>query len=82
MRQIPLLKRERRRGLQRRGHASRIDYVCAPQDLLSAVTGAGTCEEVLLQTGGRVDHLPVFADVSIQPLQGIKNVQRKNVFVM
>ena len=59
------------------GHASRIDYVCAPQDLRSAVSGAGTCEEVLLQTGGRVDHLPVFADVSIQPLQGIMYVQSK-----
>ena len=57
--------------------ASRIDYVCAPQDLRSAVSGAGTCEEVLLQTGGRVDHLLVFADVSVQPLQGKKNVQRK-----
>ena len=41
------------------------------------MSGAGTCEEVLLQTGGRVDHLPVFADVSVQPLQGKKNVQRK-----
>ena len=50
--------------------------LCASR-LMSAVTGAGTCEEVFLQTGGRVDHLPVFADVSIQPLQGIKNVQRK-----
>ena len=59
------------------GHASRIDYVCAPQKLRSAVSGAGTCEEVLLQTGGRVDHLPVFADFSIQPLQGMKCVQRK-----
>ena len=26
---------------------------------------------------GRVDHLPVFADVSMQPLQGMRNVQRK-----
>ena len=59
------------------GHASRFDYVCAPQELRSAVSGAGTCEEVLLQIGGRVDHLLVFADFSIQPLQGMKSVQRK-----
>ena len=59
------------------GHASRIDYVCAPQDLSSALSRAGTCEEVLLETGGRVDHLPVFADFSIQPLQGTRSVQRK-----
>ena len=59
------------------GHASRVDYVYAPHELKSAVSGAGTCEEVLLQTGGKVDHLLVFTDVSIQPLQGKKNVQRK-----
>ena len=59
------------------GHASRIDYVCAPQELRSAVSGAGSCEEVLLQTGGRVDHMLVFADFSIQLLQGMRKVQRK-----
>ena len=59
------------------GYGSRIDYVCAPQALRSAVSRAGTCEEVLLQTGGRLDHLLVFADVSIQPLQGMRKVQRK-----
>ena len=59
------------------GYGSRIDYVCSPQALRSAVSRAGTCEEVLLQTGGRLDHLPVFADVSIQPLQGMRKVQRK-----
>ena len=63
------------------GHASRIDYVCAPQELKSAVSGVGTCEEVLLQTGGRVDHLPVFADVSIQPLQGKKNVHNEKMYL-
>ena len=59
------------------GYGSRIDYVCAPQALRSAVSRAGTCEEVLLQTGDRLDHLLVFADVSIQPLQGMRKVQRK-----
>ena len=34
-------------------------------------------KEVLLQTGGRLDHLLVFADVSIQPLQGMRKVKRK-----
>ena len=58
-------------------YGSRIDYVCAPQALRSAVSRAGTCEEVLLQTGGRLDHLPVFADVSIQLLQGMRKVKRK-----
>ena len=32
---------------------------------------------MLLQTGGRLDHLPVFANVSMQPLQGMRKVQRK-----
>ena len=59
------------------GYASRKDYVYSPQVLRSAASRAGTCEEVLLQTGGRLDHLPVFADVSIQPLQGMRKVQRK-----
>ena len=58
------------------GYGSRIDYVCAPQ-ALSAVSRAATCEEVLLHTGGRLDHLPVFAGVSIQPLQGMRKVKRK-----
>ena len=56
---------------------SRIDYVCAPQALRSAVSRAGTCEEVLFQTGGRLDDLLVFADVSIQPLQGMRKIKRK-----
>ena len=43
MRQTSSLRRVRRQ--------SRIDYVCAPQALSSAVSRAGTCEEVLLQTG-------------------------------
>ena len=59
------------------GYGSRIDYVCAPQALRSDVSRAGTCEEVLLQTGGRLDHIPVFADVSIQPLQGMRKVLLK-----
>ena len=59
------------------GYGPRKDYVCVPQALRSAVSRAGTCEDVLLQTGGRLDHLPVFADVSIQPLQGIRKVKRK-----
>ena len=59
------------------GYGSRTDNVCAPQALRSAVSRAGTCEEVLLQTRGRLDHLPVFADVSTQPLQGMRKVKRK-----
>ena len=51
------------------GCGSRIDYVCAPQNLRSAVSRAGTCEEV--------HHLLVFADVSIQPLQGMRKAKRK-----
>ena len=34
---------------------------------------------MLLQTGGRLDHLPVFANVSIQPLQGMRKVKRKRL---
>ena len=32
---------------------------------------------MLLQTGGRLDHLLVFADVVIQHLQGMRKVKRK-----
>ena len=77
MRQTPSLRREKATWFATSEYGSRIDYVCAPQALRSAVSRAGPCEEVLLQTGGRLDHIPVIADVSIQPLQGIRTVKRK-----